>query len=139
MATQILYQKWDGGGGYNDSSELIGYCKEEPLEVLKSIIMTHDVYHYLDLYRPIDYDFPNNVAGLIINKFEDCCNGITVTGSLSDLDLSQAKTTHTREKDQILYDLELCRQWHTYSTNSKLQKKYWSIIDEIKEYVENNL
>ena len=137
MATQILYQTWDGGEGWNCPTELIGYCKEEPFEVLKSIIMTHNIYHYLDLYRPIDYAFPNNVTGLIINEFKDYYNGMTITGNLNELDLSKAKTNRNRSKSQILNDLELCRKWHC--KDPKFSEKHEPIINKICEYVESNL
>ena len=38
MPTQISYQKWTGGEGLNDPNISIGYCQEEPFEVLKKVI-----------------------------------------------------------------------------------------------------
>ena len=136
MGTRIMYQTWDGGEGWNCPKHIIGYCVEPPFEVLKNVLLTHDVYQYLGLYRPIDYSFPNNVMGLIIDKYESC-NGMTITGLLKDLDLSEAKTKTKRSKRQILDDLEFCRKWHTYDINIKKQEECWNLIDEIEKYVSN--
>lgn len=60
MASIVSYQTWDGGEGWNCPTVLIGYCIESPLDVLKRVLLTHNVHHYLGLYRPIDYNYPNN-------------------------------------------------------------------------------
>lgn len=136
MGTKISYQTYDGGDGSGCPTVLIGYCRETPFEVLKSVLFTHDVYTYLGLYRPIDYSYPNNVSGLVISEFNDG-NGITITGELYELDLSRAKAKNNRSREQVLKDLELCRKWHTYSHNLKFQQECWERIDEIKDFVAN--
>jgi len=117
MATKIEFQTWSGGGGWNDPKRLIGYCIESPIEVLEKVLWTHDVYHYKELYRPIDNSFPNNVAGLHISEVnnEDIQKSglsITITGNLKDLNLSQALTKSTRTKETIIKSFELCKEWH---------------------------
>jgi hypothetical protein len=69
MASIISYQHWDGGSS-SGPVEIIGYCLESPFEVLKEVLLTHNVTDYLGLYRPIDYDYPNNVTGLIIKEID---------------------------------------------------------------------
>lgn len=137
MPTKISYQTWSGGEGFNDPVMLIGYCKEEPFEVLKQVILTHDIYHYLDLYRPIDYDYPNNVMGLIIQDFNE--KGLKVISNINELDLSRAVTQHKRTKDTILNSLQLCKRWHTYSTNTNHQSECWKLINEIESHVNTML
>lgn len=136
MPTRIDFQTWDGGSGIDSCRYTIGYCKEEPLEVLKSVMFTHHVYHYKDLYMPIDRHHPNNVQGLVICQAERI-SGVTITGNLSDLDLSDALSSDTRTKDSILNALEECRKWHTYDCNKTLQKKRWDEIDLIRTYVQS--
>lgn len=133
MPTKIEYKHWDGcNGGW---SELIGYCKEEPFDVLKKVILTHDVYDYMGLYRPIDYDFPNNVAGLCIKEAHNTkspkgCK-FEITGSFDDLDLSIALTRNKRNRQTILDSLEECREWHDHDEDY--------LIDKIERYVKENI
>lgn len=132
MPTKISYREWDGGG--SGTNKLIGYCKEEPFEVLKKVILTHNIYHYLMLYRPIDYDFPNNVSGLIIDKADTKMPKglkVEITGSFDDLilDLGDALTRHKRTQKTILDSLKRTREW--YGKNP--------LIDEIEEFVRENI
>ena len=135
MGSVIYYHEWDGGSGFEDREYLIGYCKEEPIEVLKTILYTHDIHYYKGLYRPIDYRCPCNVSGLNIHESSGPA-GCAITSSLSDLDLSDAKTRLIRTRETILESLDRCRKWHTYTHNKKLQREYWSIIDSVIEVVE---
>ena len=132
MGTKIEYQTWSGGSGYGDPKYLLGYCKESPQEVLEQILLTHDVYHYKELYRPIDWDYPNNVEGLIINEFSR--NDLEVTGDFKDLDLHRAETKHNRTKQTILDSFELCKKWHHYSRED-LNKKYSVLFKEVENII----
>lgn len=135
MGSAIYYHEWDGGSGFGDRIYLIGYCKEEPVEVMKKLLYTHDIHHYLGLYMPFDRRCPCNVSGLDISE-SDGPYGCTITSSIDDLDLSIAKTNLNKTKESIFDSLDKCRKWHTYSFNKKLQKKYWSIIDSLYESIE---
>lgn len=134
MGSVIRYREWDGGSGIDDRIYLIGYCKEEPVEVIKKLLYTHDIYHYLGLYMPFDRRCPCNVSGLEIDKSNGPA-GCIITSSIDDLDLSIAKTRLDKTKESILDSLEKCRRWHTYSLNKKLQEKYWSIIDLLVDII----
>ena len=132
MPTKIQYRSWDGGEG--GDYELIGYCKEEPFEVLKKVILTHNVYHYLGLYRPIDYNFPNNVEGLVIDEVEEMAPKglkVEITGSIDDLDLSCALTRNKRSQKTILDSLEECKKWYDLYRDP--------VIRKIKKYVMENI
>ena len=140
MASKISYQTWDGGEGWNCPVRLIGYCKESPREVLKQVLLTHDVYTYLELYRPIDYNYPNNVMGLIISDaHENIPCGIVVTGSFIDLNCDIALTKHERTKEKILESLGKCRKWHTYPTNKVANNKYQNLIDTVEVLINETL
>jgi hypothetical protein len=110
MGSIIEYKTWDGGEGWNCPTEVLGYCKESPQEILEQILWTHDVYHYKDLYRPIDYGFPNNVEGLVINEFNR--KDLEIKGNFKDIDLSRAKTRNKRTKETIKESFERCKKWH---------------------------
>jgi hypothetical protein len=102
MPTKISYQTWSGGTGAGDSKELVSFCAESPQEVLRHVFGTHDIYKYRGIYRPVDWNFPNNVQGLIIEEMlsTDGLPGLsnTVDASVYRLDLP-AKTSNRREKD----------------------------------------
>lgn len=130
MSTEIRYQTWDGGEGWNCPCNLIGYCKEEPEEVLKFVLFTHDVYHYKDLYRPIDNGYPNNVTGLYITEFNR--DDVQVVKSIKDMDLSIASVKLKRTKDTILKSFELCKRWHNCPTNIKVQERNDKLFKEVE-------
>ena len=132
MGTKVEYQTWSGGEGWNDPKILLGYCKESPQEVLKQVLLTHDIYHYKGLYRPIDWDYPNNVEGLIINEFNR--NDLEITGNLKDLDLHKAETKHNRTKETILDSFEICKKWHHYS-NEEANIRFNIILKEVEDII----
>ena len=134
MSTKIEMQTWSGGSGYGDRAYLLGYCKESPQEVLQHILLTHDVYHYKDLYRPIDYDFPNNVLGLVITEFNR--PDLEIIGSLTDIDLSCAKTKHHRSQETVLKSIALCKKWHSYN-NELLSQKYHVLFEEVDKCIKD--
>ena len=136
MASKIGYQTWDGGEGWNCPTELIGYCIESPIEVLKQVLLTHDVYHYLDLYRPIDYDCPNNVMGLVIDDASKCLpQGMVITGNFNDLDCNIALTEHNRTKETILSSLDKCKKWHSCLTNKLVNDRHIKSINEVEQTI----
>ena len=105
MASTIYVHKWDGGSGINDTETLIGYCKEEPKEILKTILYTNvSVYKYLGHRTPIDCRYPNNVSGLVIKEITDKeCEklGIHIVGSFNDLDITCTLTDSSRDKEIV--------------------------------------
>lgn len=137
MPTKIERHIWDGGSGFNNRQELVGHCKEEPFEVLKELMFTHIIHVYQGLYMPIDRRCPNNVEGLVITKYtEGEQNGLKtiVTGYLKDLNLSQDLSPVTRNREQILEDLECCKK-RIITTNKKLKQHYETLIKEITDYL----
>ena len=138
MPTKIERHIWDGGSGFSDHQEIVGYCKEEPFEVLKELIFTHIIHYYQGLYMPIDTRCPNNVGGLVITKYtesEGCGLKTIVTGYLRDLNLSQDLSPVTRNREQILKDLECCKK-RIVCSSKKAQEHYEKLIEEIKDYLE---
>jgi hypothetical protein len=113
MPTKISKQDWDGGGG--GTSRYLCTVNEEPIDVLKFVYQTHNVYTYKDLYRPIDDSFPNNVDGLIIEegKKEDIIHAThtIVLPSVWDI-IACAKTTNKRNDQTITQALKHCEDWH---------------------------
>lgn len=108
MPSKIYFQTWSGGSGCGDPKRLMGYCKEEPKEVLSKVYQTHLIYEYCDLYRPVDWSYPNNVEGLVIvpiSEEELRKIGIIQTLSVYELDLSKAsiKTVRTKETYEEAY------------------------------------
>lgn len=135
MSTKISYQTWSGGSGMGDPEKLIGYCKEEPKEVLEKVYQKYYIYHYKNLYRPVDYDFPNNCSGLVIREADNnTVPGCTITGCLEDLDLSIAYNEElSRTKETYKEGIESAIKWHTHS--NKLEEKYKIQIDEVREVI----
>lgn len=133
MPTKISFQTWSGGSGAGDPKILIGYCKEEPQEVLKQVYKDHYIYNYQDLYRPVDYDYPNNVIGLIIEKVSSSPNGTEIIGTLKDLDLSRAYDEKIkRDIETFKRGIKNAMQWHNYS-REELKIKYELQFKEVKE------
>ena len=142
MPSKISYNQWDGGQGCSDRVILIGYCKEEPKEVLAKVLYTHDIMRYRDLYRPIDDRFPNNVAGLIVDEIKESSLQsrmvgveLKITGSLEDLDLSLGETTLARNPTSFADAIIEMERWHLGDTleenNSKMYKRVRKQINEV--------
>lgn len=87
MATLLKRYCYDGGMGTSDRSYIIGYCKEEPIEVLERLIQTHCIHSYKRSYcTPID-EVPANMDGIMILEYSNKdCNmfGLKVVKSISD-------------------------------------------------------
>lgn len=87
MATVLKRYYYDGGMGTSDRSFIIGYCKEEPIEVLERLIKTHCIHSYKQTYcEPIN-EVPANMEGIMICEYstEDCERvGLAVTKNLDD-------------------------------------------------------
>lgn len=139
MPTEIRYQSWDGGSGVNDKQTLIGYCKEDPKEVLKKVYKEYFINRYKDLYRPVDYNFPNNVAGLVIKEITfNEVPGCQITGTLEDLDLSIAKGKNlNRDRKSFRDALENAIKWHTSYIDGTLSDRYVGQVQEVKEVTLN--
>lgn len=136
MPTKISYQTWKGGEGCGDSRILLGYCKEEPKEVLKQTYKNYYIYNYRGLYRPIDYSFPNNVSGLVIEEInDDAIPGCKINGSLKDLDISIAYSEEIkRDVDVYQEGIENAKKWHcgfNYNTK-KISLQYRQLLEEVE-------
>lgn len=121
MPSIIKDQTWSGGSGAGDPQILIGYCKEEPKEVLEAVYETHYIYDYRGLYRPIDYRFPNNVSGLVLDyvSWDDLRKiGITALVSVSEFDLNVAKSKDIKRNKKIFMEAyEAAKSWHIRDEN----------------------
>ena len=102
MPSKISYQTWSGGSGRGDPQELIGFCKESPVEVLRKVFQNHYINHYEIIYRPVDRSPPNNHSGLLIIDGEAPA-GTKITGSLKDLDLERAKARLASPRTALTY------------------------------------
>lgn len=148
MPTKISYQTWSGGTGCGDHAYALGYCLEEPEDVLSAVLFSHIVYRYKGVYRPIDDRCPNNVEGLIIesatetklNKRNPGCE-IHIKAKLSELNLGAAKTDIVRTKESILNAYREAEKWHIQSwmTNQKHIKEIGDQLDEVKEVLDKRL
>ena len=99
------------------------------------------IHHYKNLYRPIDYSFPNNCSGLIIEEVNNSAisiPGCTITGSVDQLDLSRAYNEKLeRNIETYKYGIEMADKWHTYS-KEEINKKYKAQIEEVKSVILEN-
>lgn len=87
MATLLKRYYYDGGRGTTDRSFIIGYCKEEPIEVLEKLIKTHCIHSYKQTYCEPISEYPANCDGIMIFDYnnDDCDRyGITITKSIDD-------------------------------------------------------
>ena len=102
-----------------DPKELIGYCKESPLEVLQGVFQTHAIHHYKDLYRPVD--FRANISGLEIVESGPPA-GTSITGTIKDLDLSRGEEEFSSPRTKQIYcqSLELAIEWHLNGLGEEL-------------------
>lgn len=84
MGTLLKFYEYSEFG---DSSHIIGYCKEQPIEVLQKIIKTHRIHSYKTTYCPTIEKYPSHIGGLMILEFEDKkCEmyGIQIIKSVDD-------------------------------------------------------
>ncbi len=113
IPTEILFQTWSGGSGYGDPEKLIGYCINSPLEVLERVYTTHVIHKYRGIYRPVDWSYPNNVLGLVLNT-GIAPSGTVIVGNVNDLDLSRAiaelKSPRTEQtyREALIAAIESC-------------------------------
>lgn len=118
IGSEIMYHIYDGGSGSSDRRVTIGYCKENPEEVLLQLIRTHCIHSYKSLcWRPIE-EYPSNCEGLVIYPVEsEDMKGISITGKLSDL-----------MTDKFIKRAE----WNKFSP-----EKFQTTIDKKHEYAEH--
>jgi len=138
MPTKISYQTWSGGSGSGDQQILIGYCKEEPIEVLIKVYKEFYIYSYKGLYRPIDYSYPNNCLGLVIDYVkDDAISGMTITGDINDLNLNCAfGKSLERTEETFKEGIELSRNWHIFKGMKEDKKlEIENILKEIESAV----
>lgn len=148
MPSKIEFQTWSGGSGSGDPKLFLGFCSEEPKEVLTRLYQDHLVYYYCDLYRPIDWNYPNNVEGLIIKpiSIEELRRiGVAQTLSVGELDLNRAKIkedlrvkdtfrqAYIRAREDYLHDIELCRALHSSDPLVELTRKKEIQLEEVRQ------
>ena len=116
MSTEIMYQTYMGGSGYGDPRDILGYCKESSVDVLRRVFQEYEVNHYGGLYRPVDWDFPNNVRGLVIAQ-KNPPRGTVVTGSIDDLmdNLKCAQIKKRRTQEDYQTAAQRMIQYHFFS------------------------
>lgn len=142
MGTKISHEIDDGGEGLHNRIDLIGYCKESPIEVLKEVFQTHVIKNYRGLYRPIDWNFPANVQGLHIEESRGP-KGTRIIGTLENLDLAidnadlfeHPRTRETYERalaSAIHWHLESLKGNYLYATIEKNERKD-GIISRLRE------
>lgn len=134
MPTEILYQTWSGGSGVGDPRELIGYCKESPPDVLQEIFQTHAIHNFKNLYRPVDWDYPNNCSGLILIESEAPA-GTSITGTLKDLDLSRGRVEldSPRTEETYKHALKAAIEWHLDDYRGEQTTNYLDTRDQEKD------
>jgi len=138
MPTKISYQTWSGGSGAGDQQDLIGYCKEEPIEVLSKVYKEFYIYSYKRLYRPIDYSYPNNCLGLVIDYVKkNVIDGMTITGNICDLNLNIAfDKSLERTEETFKEGIKSAKDWHIFSNMNEERKiEIENIINEIESIV----
>lgn len=101
MPTKIEFQTYDGEDDYGPK-ELIGYCQESPMEVLRGVFATHAIRRYGKLGRPVDTAFPNNALGLVITEVEADSPGGSIS-SVKDLDLDRARLELQSSRTETTY------------------------------------
>lgn len=90
--TAVEFQPWN-----MDRIDLIGFCTEEPKEVLSRVFQKYIVHKYKGLWCPIDSEAANEEnefadrVGLVIGNTTLAPKGTKVVGLIEDLDLSTAR------------------------------------------------
>lgn len=140
IGSKISYRIYDGGDGHMDKEVLIGYCKENPCEVLEKLIKTHCIHSYKTSYcRPIE-EYPSNCNGLIIYPVEsENMKGISIIGSLSDMmqDENMRRSEwdkFSKDKFQIVIDEKYKYAEHFEDSNS-YKNIYREIVRDWKEVI----
>lgn len=106
MSSKILYKE-----SWKKSDNIIGFCKESPIDVLRRVYKTHSIHSYRGIYRPVDVNSPNNLSGLVI---EDIPIKISVTRSIDGLDLDVAEVGLDSPRTENTYRnaLKGAISWH---------------------------
>lgn len=85
MPTKLYQHIYDGGEGTHDKSIFIGYCKEEPREVLLKLIKEYRIQSYKTMYCDPLGDSPSDGLELYRISEEDCNKyGINIFKSIED-------------------------------------------------------
>ena len=134
MPTKISYKTAGMGSGAGDPIELVGYCKESPPEVLQVVFETHAIHHFRELYRPVDWAFPNNCSGLNIVE-EEAPTGTSITANVRDLDLSRGrvKLDAPRTEETYRYALKRAIEWHLDDYRGEQTTNYLDTMEQEKD------
>ena len=114
MVTTLAFQTWSGGTGYNDPSVVLGYCSDRsPQDILREVFETHAIHQYRDLYRPVDWHFPNNALGLQIENAEERVFDPSAK-PFASLDLRRAllRPDQRRTEKTYMHALKKAIAWH---------------------------
>ncbi|MGG1659487.1 hypothetical protein [Brevibacillus sp. NRS-1366] len=133
MATKVEFQTWSGGSGMGDPCHLIGIVEESPIDVLKTVYMTHSIYYFRDLYRPVDYSFPNNVEGLKITETDEHPN-MAIDEMLEKS--KEGLTRNTRNEKVFNQALDAARKWHISNLEENVQKTHLYSFEDIAQWKE---
>ncbi|WP_064199085.1 hypothetical protein [Brevibacillus brevis] len=131
MPTKVEFQTYSGGDGSGDPCHLIGIVKESPIEVLKTVYMTHSIYFYRDLYRPVDYSFPNNVEGLKITETDEHPS-MTIDEMLEKS--KGALTRNARNEKVYTEAIEAARKWNISNLEENVQKTNLYSFEDIAQW-----
>ena len=137
MGSKISRYIWAGGEGADDRIELLGYCKETPVEVLSATIARYMIHSYKERgCRPIQ-EYPTNIDGLLIHNARDGIPyGFTITGSMNKLlemqevqDLIWDKFT----KEQFVKTIEDTKKYADhFDISNSYKKKYETIVADFE-------
>ncbi len=115
MPSFISYQSW--GGGYSPGIEemRIGFCREEPPEVLQRLMRTHEINQYRDLYCPVYRGVVSEWRGLcIVSATEEL--GMRILGTLNGLEellaMALAVESEPRTQEALQDALRISLSWH---------------------------
>jgi len=145
MATILKRYYYDGGMGTTDRSFVIGYCKEEPIEVLEKLIKTHCIHSYKQSYcEPIE-ECPANMDGIMIMEYsnEDCERvGLAIIKTLDDYLDNEWIEKYKWDKFTMDRFLKTIGKTKVYYKHFDTDNRYKDIYHEIYSdfsYVYNNL
>lgn len=128
-------------------TELIGYCIESPIEVLRHVYKTHLVANYRGLISPVVV--PERVQknewgqtyGLVIDDADDkqVTPGLSITGKFSQLDLQSAWTRRRMGTNRERHEEALKRLIRYCFGYPGDEKSHWPTYDSLEETIKNRV
>ena len=115
MPSFISYQSWSGGHSPGIEEERIGFCREEPSEVLQRLMHTHEINQYRDIYCPVYRGAVSEWRGLCIASATEEL-GMRILGTLKGLEdrlaMALAVESELRTPDAMQDALRISLNWH---------------------------